>query len=132
MDKIKNSKRGRWLSLLIAFAMIVTSGPLAMWISADEVYADTIKVKLSVDSTEHIYGGSGVSHVFTVTVNSKKRPAYCLQPHLEAPASGNRKAAEMSDSSKVSQTMYYCYGYPGQKKTATYPEIGRASCRERV
>lgn len=120
MDKIKNSKRGRWLSLLIAFAMIVTSGPLAMWISADEVYADTIKVKLSVDSTEHIYGGSGVSHVFTVTVNSKKRPAYCLQPHLEAPASGNRKAAEMSDSSKVSQTMYYCYGYPGQKKTATW------------
>ena len=39
---------------------------------------------------------------------------------MAAPDSGNRKAVEMADSNRVSQTMYYCYGYPGQKKFASW------------
>lgn len=120
MNYVKSKKGGRLFSLFMVLAMVLTSVPAALLASADEVYADTITVKLNVDDKEYIYGGSGVSHYFTATVNGKTRPAYCLQPHLVAPDSGNRKAAEIADSNRVSQTMYYCYGYPGQKKFASW------------
>lgn len=87
--------------------------PLALLAGTQTAYAadDTISVSLSSSDHNYSYGGSGLAHKFSVTVGGKTRPAFCLEPDKLAPASGTRKAKAMSDSSKVAQTMYYCYGY---------------------
>lgn len=72
MNYVKSKKGGRLFSLFMVLAMVLTSVPAALLASADEVYADTITVKLNVDDKEYIYGGSGVSHYFTATVNGKR------------------------------------------------------------
>jgi hypothetical protein len=82
--------------------------------------ADSINVTLSKSSKEYTYGGTGLAYHYTTTYKGKTRQAYCLQPNEMPPDTGSRKASAMPDSSKVSKTMYYCYGYPGQKKLAKW------------
>ena len=111
----------KWFAALMAVLITVAYMPAAMLTGTENAYAaDTISVKLDKSSASYTYGGSGLAHHSTVTVNGKTRQAYCLQPNEVPPDTGSRKASAMSDSSKVAKTMYYCYGYPGQKKLASW------------
>jgi hypothetical protein len=111
----------KWFAALMAVLITVAYMPVAMLTGTENAYAaDTIAVKLDKSSASYTYGGSGLAHHYTVTVNGKTRQAYCLQPNEVPPDTGSRKASAMSDSSKVAKTMYYCYGYPGQKKLASW------------
>lgn len=111
----------KWFAALMAVLITVAYMPVAMLTGTENAYAaDTISVKLDKSSASYTYGGSGLAHHYTVTVNGKTRQAYCLQPNEVPPDTGSRKASAMSDSSKVAKTMYYCYGYPGQKKLASW------------
>jgi len=114
--------RKRCFAVLMAMLITIAYMPVAMIAGTDKAYAssNTISVKLDKGGTLHSYGGSGLAYHYTVTVNGKTKQAYCLQPNEVPPDEGSRKAAAMSDSSKVSKTMYYCYGYPGQKKLASW------------
>lgn len=105
-------------TVILAFIITVTSMPIAMLMGTQNAYAadSSITVKLSKSSSSYTYGGSGLAYKYTVNVGGTNRPAFCLEPDKVPPDTGNRKAGAMSDSSKVAQTMYYCYGYPGQRK----------------
>lgn len=118
MTKLKSKPIKKLFSLLMSFFMVISAMPIALLAGTQTAYAadDAISVSLSRSDSNYSYGGSGLAHKFSVTVNGKTRPAFCLEPDKLAPATGTRKAKAMSDSSKVAQTMYYCYGYPGQKK----------------
>ena len=120
MTNIK-TKFKRLAASIMAALMVITAVPAGLIASTQEAYAaDTISVTLSKSSSLYSYGGSGLAYKYTATVNGKARSAYCLQPDEVPPDTGSRKATAMSDSSKVAQTMYYCYGYPGQKKLASW------------
>lgn len=111
----------RVLAILMSFLIIASSIPVSMLMATQEAFAaDTISVTLKKGGTLMSYGGSGLAYKYTVNVNGTDRPAYCLQPSEVPPDVGSRKASAMADSSKVAQTMYYCYGYPGQKKLQTW------------
>lgn len=117
MTNLKTNRFRKLAALLMSFIVAAASIPAAM-IGAESAYAadSTISVNLSRSDSNYSYGGSGLAHKFTVTVSGETRPAFCLEPDKLAPSTGTRKAAAMSDSNRVAQAMYYCYGYPGQKK----------------
>lgn len=108
------------LAILLSLLTCLSSLPLSMLMMTQEAYADTLSVSLSRSSSSYSYGGTGLAHKYTVTVGGKTKNAYCLQPDKLSPETGTRKAAEMPDSSKVAQTMYYCCGYPGEKKLSNW------------
>lgn len=118
MTREKSITLKKLLTLIMSFLIVAASMPAAVITGAQTAYAadSTISVSLSRSDSNYSYGGTGLAHKFSVTVGGKTRPAFCLEPDKVAPSTGTRKAAAMSDSSKVAQTMYYCYGYPGQKK----------------
>lgn len=49
---------------------------------------------------------------YTVTVDGKKEPAYCLQPSMGAQDRGKHTAV-LYDRSLMTKALYYSYGYPG-------------------
>lgn len=111
----------RLFAYFMTFLIIVSSIPISMFMTAQEAFAaDSMSVTLSKSSSPYTYGGSGLAYKYTVTVNGKTRNAFCLQPNEVPPDTGSRKATAMADSSKVAQTMYYCAGYPGQKKLQSW------------
>lgn len=119
--KETGTKRERLFAVLMSLLITLAYMPMAMIAGTSEVSAaDSINVTLSKSSTMYTYGGSGLAHHYTATVNGKTRQAYCLQPNEVPPDTGSRKASAMPDSSKVSKTMYYCYGYLGQKKLSKW------------
>ena len=121
MTETKTLTAKRLFALLMSFLIIVSSLPVSMLMTTQEAFAaDTMSVTLSKSSSPYSYGGSGLAYKYTVTVNGKTRNAFCLQPNEVPPDTGSRKATAMADSSKVAQTMYYCAGYPGQKKLQSW------------
>lgn len=120
MEKTGKPRIRRLMAGALAFLLTVCAAPAGILMTAPRAHADTINVTLRRDPTGYHYGGTGIGHHYTVRVNGKTRQAYCLQPNELPPSPGNRKGGAMPDSSKVAQTMYYCYGYPGQRKLATW------------
>ena len=122
MTREKSITLKKLFTLIMSFLIVAASMPIAMIAGAQPAFAadSTISVSLSRSDSNYSYGGTGLAHKFSVTVGGKTRPAFCLEPDKVAPSTGTRKAAAMSDSSKVAQTMYYCYGYPGQKKLQSW------------
>lgn len=122
MIREKSITLKKLLTLIMSFLIVAASMPIAIIAGAQPAFAadSTISVSLSRSDSNYSYGGTGLAHKFSVTVGGKSRPAFCLEPDKVAPSTGTRKAAAMSDSSKVAQTMYYCYGYPGQKKLQSW------------
>ncbi len=123
MTKFKMFSMKRLFAFLMSFLIVATSMHFAMIAGVQPAYAvagSTISVKLKSSSSYYNYGGSGYAHKFSVVVGGKTRPAFCLEPDKTAPDTGTRKAAAMPDSNKVARTMYYCYGYPGQKKLQSW------------
>lgn len=118
MTKTKPFSPKKLFALLMSFLIAASAIPFAAIASTQPAYAadSSITVKLSSSNSDYTYGGSGLAYKYSVTVGSKSRPAFCLEPDKVPPDTGTRKAAAMSDSNKVAQAMYYCYGYPGQKK----------------
>lgn len=122
MTREKSITLKKLFTLIMSFLIVAASMPAAVITGAQTAYAadSTISVSLSRSDSSYSYGGTGLAHKFSVTVGGKTRPAFCLEPDKVAPETGTRTAAAMSDSSKVAQTMYYCYGYPGQKKLQSW------------
>lgn len=121
MTETKTLTAKRLFALLMSFLIIASSLPVSMLMTTQEAFAaDTMSVTLSKSSSPYSYGGSGLAYKYTVIVNGKTRNAFCLQPNEVPPDTGSRKATAMADSSKVAQTMYYCAGYPGQKKLQSW------------
>lgn len=101
--------------MISAFAMTLIAQTVPVHAKAGE-----ITVSLDTSTQTWVYGGTGFSHKFTVTEDGEERAAYCLEPDKIAPSDGTKTAVELPDSNKVSQVLYYCYGYPGSSKLKSW------------
>ena len=57
--------------------------------------------------------------IFTLTIGGNTTLAYCVQPRLPAPTTGEYVASVLAQNSALSNALYYMWGAPGQNELFT-------------
>lgn len=115
-------RKKKWFAALMAMLITMAYMPFAIMSGATEASAATsgISVTLSKSSSPYTYGGSGLAYQYTVVQGGVTRSAYCLEPDKLVPPTGSHTASLLTGNAKVSNIMYYCYGYPGQNVLSSW------------
>lgn len=104
----KNKTAKKIFAMVLSAVLVITSMLPAFSAKAN---ASDGTIKLNVGRQIDYGDGSNYTNYFTV--GSKGDVAYCVQPQLKNPPSGNYDYEILSPTSKLAKVMYYGYGGAG-------------------